>query len=175
LLAFLQDKSVKNPSKEGNLMAEASLDAGSNSESDLGLEASVKTSEVDMDDEYGSLQLRIFKTTLLLTVIAVISAFIFFDLQASISLLVGAFSGILYLRLLARGIGKLGKTSMSISKIQLLVPVLLVILVSKIHFLELWPALVGFILYKFSLIVQFSLEPLAMVLTEYKNSRNNGF
>ena len=84
---------------------------------------------------------------------------IFVDLHAAFSLLLGAFSGILYLRLLAKSIGSLGKTSTSVSKFQLLVPVVLILAVSKLSFFQLLPALVGFLLYKPSLIIQFLLEP----------------
>jgi ATP synthase protein I len=65
------------------------------------------------------------------------------------------------LRLLAKSIGSLGKKSTSISKVQLLVPVLLVLVVAKLPQLQLIPALVGFVLYKPSLILQFLLEPSA--------------
>ena len=74
------------------------------------------------------------------------------------SLLVGALSGVLYLRLLARSIGKLGTSSKSVGKIQLIVPVLLVLAVSKLSQLELLPALLGFLLYKPSLVFQILLE-----------------
>jgi len=89
-----------------------------------------------------------------------------FGFQTSLSLLVGSLSGILYLRLLARGIGKLGKTSKGVSKVQLLVPVCLVLATSKLPELQMIPALLGFLLYKPSLIIQFLLEPSAKVATE---------
>jgi ATP synthase protein I len=65
------------------------------------------------------------------------------------------------LRLLAKSIGSLGKKSTSVSKFQLLVPVLLVLVVTKLPYLHLIPALVGFLLYKPSLILQFIFEPSA--------------
>ncbi len=130
-----------------------------NAETSLNLDdASEKFSEASQDT-YMQLQLRIYLLTLIITAPVVLICAIFFDLQSAFSLLIGSFSGILYLRLLARGIGKLGKTSMSVSKIQLLVPVLLFFAVTKIPQLELLPAFMGFLLYKLSLIVQFSLEP----------------
>jgi ATP synthase protein I len=81
-----------------------------------------------------------------------------FDLHIASSLLVGAVCGVLYLRLLARSVGKLGKASKSVSKIQLLVPVLLVLAVSRLPELELLPALFGFLLYKPAMILQVLLE-----------------
>jgi ATP synthase protein I len=115
----------------------------------------------DSFDEYVSFQRRIFRINLVVTAIAVIFTVIVFDLHAAISLLLGAFSGILYLRLLAKSIGSLGKTSSSVGKFQLLVPVVLILAVSKLSVIHLLPALLGFLLYKPSLIIQFLLEPSA--------------
>jgi len=157
-LAFPRLNSSKNPSKEGVVLLAKSQESRSNSESALNLEASENFSE-EGKIEYTQLQLRIFRMTLIFTAFAVIAIGILIDFQAAMSLLVGALAGILYLRLLARGIGKLGKDSMSPSKIQLLVPVVLVISASRFSQLELLPALLGFLLYKISLIVQFLLEP----------------
>ena len=110
-------------------------------------------------DEYVELQVRIYKLTLLLTLIAVPIAGFFLGTQACLSLLIGALSGVFYLRLLARGIGKLGATTKMVGKIQLLVPVLLVVAVSKTPQLDLLPALLGFLLYKPALIIQFLSMP----------------
>ena len=105
------------------------------------------------------LQFRIYRLTLFLTsFFAVCSAF-FFGTQSSISIFVGGIAGIFYLRLLARGIGKLGKTTKMVGKVQLLVPVLLVLAVSKLPQIQLLPSLLGFLLYKPSLVIQFLLEP----------------
>jgi len=81
-----------------------------------------------------------------------------FSLSTSISLLIGALFGALYLRLLARSVGNLGKSSKTVGKIQLVVPVLLVLGVSKLPQLDLLPSLLGFLLYKPSLILQVMLE-----------------
>jgi len=109
---------------------------------------------VDSNNEYVSLQLRIFRITLLLTFFIVLLTAIFVDWTSSISLFIGALSGILYFRLLARSIGALGKTTSSVSKVQLIIPVLMVLLVAKLPELNFIPALVGFLLYKPSLIIQ---------------------
>ena len=147
-----------NPSEEGGSLASLSEETALNAESTVNVASSGKASE-EITNEYLQLQLQIFKLTLVLTAFAALITAIFFGKQAFLSLLIGGLSGILYLRLLARGIGKLGKSSMSVSKVQLLVPVLLFFSVSRLPQLELVPALLGFLLYKLSLIIQFSLEP----------------
>ena len=121
--------------------------------------ASSETTFGDTQNEYVKLQQRIFKLTIVVSAFAALIAAVFVNSQASISLLVGAFAGILYLRLLARSIGKLGEGSASVSKFQLLVPVVLVLAITKLPQLDLIPSLVGFLLYKPSLIIQFLLKP----------------
>ncbi len=110
-------------------------------------------------DEYLQLQLRIYRLAFVLAAIFVVLAAFLFGQNTSISILVGALSGILYLRLLARGIGKLGSSQKIVGKIQLIIPVILVLVVSKLPELQLLPALLGFLLYKPSLVIQFLLEP----------------
>ena len=70
----------------------------------------------------------------------------------------GALSGLLYLLLLARSVARLGGDRRSVGKIQLLVPVVLVLASSRLSQLELVPALVGFLLYKPALLVQAYLD-----------------
>ena len=110
-------------------------------------------------DEYLELQFRVFRLTLLLTIFSVGIAGFFWGIQASASLLVGALSGIFYFRLLARGVGRLGTSSKIVGKVQLLVPVVLVLASSRFPQLDMIPALLGFLLYKPALIIQFLLMP----------------
>ena len=110
-------------------------------------------------NEYLELQFRVFRLTFLLTVFFVGIAGFFWGIQASASLFIGALSGIFYFRLLARGIGRLGTSSKTVGKVQLLVPVLLVLGSSRFPQLDLIPALLGFLLYKPALIIQFLAMP----------------
>jgi len=110
-------------------------------------------------DEYLELQFRVFRLTFLLTIFSVGIAGFFLGIQASASLFIGALSGIFYFRLLARGVGRLGTSSKIVGKAQVLVPVLLVLVSSRFPQLDLIPALLGFLLYKPALIIQFLLMP----------------
>jgi len=110
-------------------------------------------------DEYLELQFRVFRLTFLLAIFSVGIAGFFFGIQASASLFIGALSGIFYFRLLARGVGRLGTSSKIVGKVQLLVPVLLVLASSRFPQLDLIPALLGFLLYKPALIIQFLSMP----------------
>ena len=110
-------------------------------------------------DEYLELQFRVFRLTFLLTIFSVGIAGFFLGIQVSASILFGALSGIFYFRLLARGVGRLGTSSKIVGKVQLLVPVLLVLVSSRFPQLDLIPALLGFLLYKPALIIQFLSMP----------------
>jgi len=110
-------------------------------------------------DEYLELQFRVLRLTFFLTVFFVAIAAFFWGIQASASLLTGALSGIFYFRLLARGVGRLGTASKMVGKVQLLIPVILVVASSRFPQLDLIPALMGFLLYKPALIIQFLFMP----------------
>ena len=120
---------------------------------------SMDTSSGVKTDEYLELQFRVLRLTFLLTVFSVGIAGFFLGIQVSASILFGALSGIFYFRLLARGVGRLGTSSKIVGKVQLLVPVLLVLVSSRFPQLDLIPALLGFLLYKPALIIQFLSMP----------------
>ena len=146
----------QSPKGEFSGMEKTVLDS-IDSDSSMNLESSGKPS-IATSEEYALLQLRIYLITLVIAVIAVFITAFFLGSKAALSLLVGALSGIFYLRLLARNVGKLGKSSNSLGKVQLVIPALLVIAVSKLPALDLLPALLGFLLYKPSLILQVFFE-----------------
>ena len=142
-----------DPPKGGQGGLETAVESSQNTELSMDPDSSTEVSTTS-DDEYAQLQRRFILATLAVSVFAVSVTALVFDLHIASSLLVGAICGVLYLRLLARSVGKLGKGSKSVSKIQLLVPVLLVLVVSRLPQLELLPALLGFMLYKPAMILQ---------------------
>ncbi len=146
-----------SPPKGGEDRLEVSNEASSFAETTLDVELSGEANLAALE-EYAQLQRRIFTTALVVIALSFSLSAFFLGLQFSISLLVGAFSGLIYLRLLARNIGKLGKGSKAVSKVQLLVPVMLVLAVSRLPQLDLLPALIGFILYKPSMALQVFFE-----------------
>ena len=146
-----------DPPKGGQGGLETAVESSQNTEPSMDPDSSAEVSTTS-DDEYAQLQRRFILATLAVSVFAVSVTALVFDLHIASSLLVGAVCGVLYLRLLARSVGKLGKASKSVSKIQLFVPVLLVLAVSRLPELELLPALFGFLLYKPAMILQVLLE-----------------
>lgn len=105
-------------------------------------------------EDYTRLQRRILLATLILSAFAVVVAAFLFDRSTALSLAVGALAGMLYMRLLARSVARIGGDKRSVGKSQLLVPIVLVLAASRLPFLEIVPSLVGFLLYKPALILQ---------------------
>jgi len=109
-------------------------------------------------EDYERLQRRLLIATAYATALAVPFTAWLFDGSAALSLLIGGLGGLLYLRLLARSVSRLGGDRRSVGKIQLLVPVVLVMASARIPSLQIVPALVGFLLYKPALIAQALLD-----------------
>ena len=108
------------------------------------------------NDEYTKLQITIFGITFIAAILVAIITGIIFGYTFGFSVFIGAIAGIFYLRLLAKSIGKIGKESTRVSQLQLLVPVCLFIFASKLGSLDIFPAMIGFFIYKPSLIFYFS-------------------
>ena len=101
---------------------------------------------LSQNDEYTKLQLTIFGITFIVSILLASITGIFLGFTFGFSIFIGAIAGIFYLRLLAKSIGKLGRESSGVSKLQLLVPVCLFIFASKLGSLDIFPAMMGFFL-----------------------------
>ncbi len=147
-------KKIEHPSDE-NVQFSQSLDNSIIKESKSGI-ATKLDNLLSNQDEYTKLQLTIFGITLIVSIfVASITGF-FLGFTFGFSIFIGSIAGIFYLRLLAKSVGKLGKESKGVSKLQLIVPVCLFIFASKLGSLDIFPAMIGFFIYKPSLIFYFS-------------------
>ena len=108
------------------------------------------------NDEYTKLQITIFGITFIVAILVASITGIIIGYTFGFSVFVGAIAGIFYLRLLAKSIGKIGKESNGVSQLQLLVPICLFLFASKLGSLDIFPAMIGFFIYKPSLIFYFS-------------------
>ena len=147
-------KKVEHPSSK-NVQMPQYLDNSIIKESKSGI-ASQIDNFLSKNDEYTKLQLTIFGITFIVSILVASITGILIGFTFGFSIFIGAIAGIFYLRLLAKSVGKLGKESSGVSKLQLLVPVCLFIFASKLGSLEIFPAMIGFFIYKPSLILYFS-------------------
>ena len=108
------------------------------------------------NDEYTKLQITILSITFIIAILVASITGIIIGYTFGFSVFIGSIAGIFYLRLLAKSIGKIGKESTGVTKLQLLVPVCLFIFASKLGSLDIFPTMLGFFIYKPSLIFYFS-------------------
>jgi len=158
---FQSDTSADPESDPGPATEERTAEeqAGPTGDSDGSLDSAPSDSVTpENDDAYVRLQRRLILATLSVSALAVPFTALVFDPHTAGCLLVGSLAGVLYLRLLARSVAKLGNGSKKVGKLQLLVPVVLVLAAARLPQLELLPAFIGFLLYKPALILQALLD-----------------
>ena len=140
------EKTIQHPIKKD---AENSLDNDNSSFNEDKLPIIQRLSKfLEVSDDFFSLQLALICLTLFLSIVITIVSIIFINISFGFSVFIGSIFGIFYLRLLAKSIGNLGKTSSGISKVQLLLPVCLFIFASRNELIEILPSIIGFFLYK---------------------------
>ena len=132
-------KKLEHPSNE-NVQFPQSLNNSIIKESKSGIANRIDIL-LSQNDEYTKLQLTIFGITFIVSILLASITGIFLGFTFGFSILIGAIAGIFYLRLLAKSIGKLGRESSGVSKLQLLVPVCLFIFASKLGSLDIFPAI----------------------------------
>ncbi|WP_263975180.1 ATP synthase subunit I [Leptolyngbya sp. 7M] len=103
--------------------------------------------------EYYKLQMYLLKVTLILTGIIFLSVWIFYSLNIALNYLIGACTGVVYLKMLARNVEQLGRQRKQVGKTQLALFVAVIVLASQLQQLEILPIFLGFLTYKAALIV----------------------
>ncbi len=103
--------------------------------------------------EYYNLQRELLLVTLVLTGVAFGSSWAFYSLNTALNYLVGACSGIFYLRLLAKHVEELGRQRRQLGQTRIAVFIALIIAASQLSQFEILPIFLGFLTYKAALIV----------------------
>lgn len=104
--------------------------------------------------EYYKLQEDLLKVTLILTGIIFASVWIFYSLNIALNYLIGACTGVVYLRMLAKNVEQLGQQNRSLSKSRFAVFIGLIILATQLSQLQVLPIFLGFLTYKVALLYQ---------------------
>ncbi len=108
--------------------------------------------ESSMQDFYKLYQ-ELLVITLALTGIIFVSVWIFYSLNIALNYLIGGCAGLVYLRMLAKDVERLGREKQQLSKTRLALLVLLILLAGKWNQLEILPIFLGFLTYKATLII----------------------
>ena len=103
--------------------------------------------------EFYQLYQELLVATLALTGIIFIFVWIFYSLNIALNYLIGACTGVLYLRMLAKDVERLGRGKERLSKTRLALLVGLILLASQWNQLQIMPIFLGFLTYKAALII----------------------
>ena len=103
--------------------------------------------------EFYQLSQELLLVTLVITGIIFISVWIFYSLNTALNYLIGACTGVVYLRMLAKDVEQLSNEQRRLSKTRFALFVGLIILASRWHQLQIIPIFLGFLTYKATLLV----------------------
>lgn len=102
--------------------------------------------------EYYKLQQELFKVTLILAAIIFVSVWIFYSLNIALNYLIGACTGVVYLRMLARNVEQLGRERSKLGSTRLALIIGVVVAASRLNELQIMPIFLGFLTYKAAVI-----------------------
>ncbi|MEI6065569.1 MAG: ATP synthase subunit I [Pseudanabaena sp. ELA748] len=124
------------------------------------------TSVSDDMEEYNRLKLRLLTLTLAAGGIITLVVWGWYGWKIALSYLLGALVGAVYLRMLAKGVDRLGSKSKKLGYARFGVFVILIAIAGKSEQLQVLPAFLGFMTYKIAVIAV-----LAQDLTSESRSR----
>lgn len=111
-----------------------------------------KSSKNSMDSYY-QLQQELLVTTIVLIAIAFGPIWWFYSIKVALNYFVGACTGVVYLKLLARNVERLGTQEQKVGKSQLAVFIGVIIFATQWEQLQVLPIFLGFLTYKAAILV----------------------
>jgi ATP synthase protein I len=115
--------------------------------------SSVARSSEDSMGEYQQLKRELYLITLAITAVAFVTVVLVYGWKISFSYLLGAVAGVVYLRLLAKDVDRIGNESVKLSPNRLALFVVLMLVAAKWHQLQILPVFLGFLTYKAALLI----------------------
>ncbi len=116
-------------------------------------QASVTQSSEDSMGEYQQLKRELYLITLAITTVAFVTVAFVYELRVALNYLLGAVAGVVYLRLLAKDVDRIGNESSKLSLNRLALFVGLMLVAAKWHQLQILPVFLGFLTYKAALLI----------------------
>lgn len=103
--------------------------------------------------EYYQLCQALLRWTLAFTAIVFVTVWLVYSLNLALNYLIGACTGVVYLRMLARDVEQLGRTKKRLGSTRLALVAGLIIVATQWNQLQVMPVFLGFLTYKVALIV----------------------
>jgi ATP synthase protein I len=103
--------------------------------------------------EYQQLKQELYLTTLSITAVVFAAVVYFYGLRIAGNYLLGAVTGVVYLRLLARDVDRLGTETVKLSLNRQALVIVLMLVAAKWNQLQILPVFLGFLTYKAALMV----------------------
>ncbi len=104
-------------------------------------------------DEFYALQNELLVTTLVLTGLIIGPVWYYYSLNTALNYLLGACTGVVYLKVLARNVEQLGTAKAKVGKSQIAIFVGIMVIASQWEQLHVLPVFLGFLTYKATLLV----------------------
>jgi ATP synthase protein I len=103
--------------------------------------------------EYYQLQQELLLSTLAISGIIFISVWVFYSLNVALNYLIGACTCVVYLRMLAKDVERLGGQNNRLSKSRFALFIGLIIIATQVNKLQILPIFLGFLTYKAAILV----------------------
>ena len=103
--------------------------------------------------EYYKLQQELLLVTVAIASIIFVFVWVFYSLNIALNYLIGACTGVVYLKMLARNVEQLGRQKQKLGKTHLALFIGLIVMASQWDQLEILPIILGFLTFKAAIIV----------------------
>ncbi|PPT06749.1 hypothetical protein CKA32_000325 [Geitlerinema sp. FC II] len=113
---------------------------------------SVSTESADPNAEYDRFKTRLFAVTLALAGIIFSSAWLVYSRDVALNYLLGALCGLVYLRMLARDVERLGRVKAKLGNGRLGLFVGPIVVATQLDSLQILPIFLGFLTYKVAIV-----------------------
>lgn len=137
----------------GDYLEPTSTVTSTTEEIEIDLSIPLPPPSISAMEEYYQLEQTLLLGTLTIAAIILICLWFFYSLQIAGSYGIGAVVGVVYLRMLAKDVERLGRERMALNKNRFALLVALFVLASKWQVLEIVPVVLGFLTYKASILV----------------------
>ena len=112
----------------------------------------VDSSTEDSMSGFYKLQMQLLQTTIVFSAVIFTATCFAYSLHIALNYLIGACTGVVYLRMLSKNVEAIGRSSSQISSSRLALVAAMILVASQWNQLEVMPVFLGFLTYKAALI-----------------------